>query len=287
MLNLTVISQAGQKTSVGIDEGKTVQDLKVAYCNIVAVPREAVRLLYCGVELKPETKLLTSFNIGRYDNWNIHAMSRVIEIATAPATSASIAQAPKKENKTEPIIDLTVNDIASSSFESSRRRKRSRPSITMVDLTVDDEPIPTSSSSSSAAVASSSSSNVAHSPEKRAARFRTGTDKDRDRIDRALSQRLYLLRQDDTSTDGSLSKKFSVLGSTGNVYEVKISRVPSCTCPDFLRGHVCKHIIFVIARVLRVSSSSPLLIQRALLQSELATMFSSGGRCLSSVKANP
>jgi hypothetical protein len=44
--------------------------------------------------------------------------------------------------------------------------------------------------------------------------------------------------------------KFSILGSTGNVYEVRVEQVPSCSCPDFhKRRELCKHLIFVYLKV--------------------------------------
>jgi len=70
------------------------------------------------------------------------------------------------------------------------------------------------------------------------------------RISRAVNQRMYLIEMKDTSSsDTALVYTFSLLGSTGNLYEVIISNVPSCTCPDFLKGNVCKHIIFVYVKV--------------------------------------
>jgi hypothetical protein len=70
-----------------------------------------------------------------------------------------------------------------------------------------------------------------------------------------------------------LAEEFLVLGSTGNVYTVGINRHPSCTCPDHSKGNVCKHIIFVMLRVLGISRDSNLWYQSALLQQELASIF--------------
>lgn len=110
--------------------------------------------------------------------------------------------------------------------------------------------------------------------EERAARTRKRLNNDiRKRIERALSQRLYLLDQHDISTPGNLGRCFSVLGSTGNTYHVTISKFPSCTCPDFENGNLCKHILFVYLRVLRCPETSPIICQDALLQDELASLF--------------
>ena len=112
--------------------------------------------------------------------------------------------------------------------------------------------------------------------EKRAAVFRSQPNADvRARIGRALEQRLYLVDQRDvTSMTSGLCREYVVLGSTGNVYTVQIGMIPSCNCPDCSRGHLCKHILFVFLRVLRVPSHSPLIYQKALLQSELQEIFS-------------
>mmetsp|Transcript_20267 Transcript_20267/g.61541 ORF Transcript_20267/g.61541 Transcript_20267/m.61541 type:complete len:262 (-) Transcript_20267:47-832(-) len=66
------------------------------------------------------------------------------------------------------------------------------------------------------------------------------------------------------------SQEFAVLGSTGNLYDVIISRLPRCSCPDFARGNLCKHILFVYLKVLKVSPQSELIYQKALLSTEVA-----------------
>ena len=64
-----------------------------------------------------------------------------------------------------------------------------------------------------------------------------------------------------------------VLGSTGNVYDVDICHLPTCSCPDFQKGNLCKHIIFILCRVLSVSSTSNLIYQNALLSCEIESIF--------------
>ncbi|GIL48480.1 hypothetical protein Vafri_4997 [Volvox africanus] len=68
---------------------------------------------------------------------------------------------------------------------------------------------------------------------------------------------------------GGPSQEFHVLGATGNVYTVRINRNPHCSCPDFGKGHLCKHILFVMLRVLRQSPENPVIWQRALLTHEV------------------
>ena len=65
------------------------------------------------------------------------------------------------------------------------------------------------------------------------------------RKDRALHQRLFLLNYKELSPD---NWEFLVQGSTGNNYTILFSpRKQLCDCPDSVQ--VCKHILFIIARV--------------------------------------
>jgi hypothetical protein len=110
-------------------------------------------------------------------------------------------------------------------------------------------------------------------PEKRLTRFRGSCPmKTQQRIDRARTQRMYLVTKDETADMESLSCNFIVLGSTGNVYKVGIQRVPHCTCPDHAKGNLCKHILFVLLKVMAVPSHSPLVYQSAWIGSELKEM---------------
>ena len=70
---------------------------------------------------------------------------------------------------------------------------------------------------------------------------------------RALTQRI-LLTGTEVLEDGDV--EFSILGSTGTPYTVMLCHDPSCSCPDFTSRQVkCKHILFVLRRVLCVSES--------------------------------
>jgi len=107
--------------------------------------------------------------------------------------------------------------------------------------------------------------------EQRLAKWRTYPSmKVSERVDRAQSQRMFLISRDDIS---NTLKTFNVLGSVGNVYTVTITHQPDCTCPDFQKGNLCKHILFVYLKVLQVDSKSPLIYQSALLTSELKDIF--------------
>ena len=66
---------------------------------------------------------------------------------------------------------------------------------------------------------------------------------------------------------------FVVRGLTGT-YQVVIAAQPRCSCRDYLhRRRNCKHILFVLSRVLGVADGNPVLWQRALVAGEIAAMF--------------
>lgn len=57
---------------------------------------------------------------------------------------------------------------------------------------------------------------------------------------------MFIVGQQVRETDEVPEFYFDVVGSTGNIYKVKIGKLPSCDCPDALfraRGE-CKHIIY-------------------------------------------
>ncbi|KAG1330109.1 mitogen-activated protein kinase kinase kinase 1 [Cocos nucifera] len=83
-----------------------------------------------------------------------------------------------------------------------------------------------------------------------------------DRIVRALRHRLRLLHRYGTN--------FFILGATGNVYIVTLASTSSCTCPD--RSVPCKHILFVLLRVLRLSVGDACIWRRTLRPWQLARL---------------
>lgn len=52
---------------------------------------------------------------------------------------------------------------------------------------------------------------------------------------------------------------FDVVGSTGNIYNVKIGKLPSCDCPDgkFRGRGECKHIVYGMSSTLNSIYSLP------------------------------
>ncbi|KAK9699841.1 hypothetical protein RND81_08G198500 [Saponaria officinalis] len=83
-----------------------------------------------------------------------------------------------------------------------------------------------------------------------------------DRVLRALRHRLLLLYRTDPN--------FYVLGATGNVYVVNVSTTLTCTCPD--RAIPCKHILFVLIKVLGVSLDDSCLRRRTLRPCQLSRL---------------
>ena len=75
------------------------------------------------------------------------------------------------------------------------------------------------------------------------------------RIMRAYDDPLYLIESIPPEDEDDPIREFSVMGTTGNVYTVTIENEPSCTCPDFqLRQRRCKHIFFILMRVMKVDN---------------------------------
>ncbi|KAK9684851.1 hypothetical protein RND81_10G237000 [Saponaria officinalis] len=80
-----------------------------------------------------------------------------------------------------------------------------------------------------------------------------------ERVTHALSHPLLLLYRSDPD--------FYVHGATGNVYVVNLTANLSCTCPD--KVSPCKHILFVLVKVLGVSLDDSCLRRRVLKPSQL------------------
>jgi len=107
-------------------------------------------------------------------------------------------------------------------------------------------------------------------PEKRLKRKRTCTQSVLDRIKRALRQRLYMVSWEQK---GPHMREYKVLGSTGNLYTIQIGKLITCSCPDFRKGNLCKHCLFIMLKVLKVDRNNWWVWQRALLTSELDQIF--------------
>ena len=75
------------------------------------------------------------------------------------------------------------------------------------------------------------------------------------RIERCYTDNIYLIESLPPDPDDETTRKFVIMGHSGNVYNVTISNYPHCTCPDYyLRGNRCKHIYFVLMRIMNISN---------------------------------
>ena len=71
------------------------------------------------------------------------------------------------------------------------------------------------------------------------------------RMDRGRTQKIYLVNRNVNDTNAT----FDVMGTTGNIYSVKLSGFPTCSCPDFTqRKRRCKHIFFMLARIFTIEN---------------------------------
>ncbi|KAH8685517.1 hypothetical protein BGZ60DRAFT_476867 [Tricladium varicosporioides] len=110
--------------------------------------------------------------------------------------------------------------------------------------------------------------------EKRLKRFRAKPPTSyNERLLRARTQRMFLIERSRTmSEDGTHDEEsFDIAGTTGNVYQVIVNKVPSCTCPDNGKGNQCKHIIYAMVNILKAPAH--LAYQLAFLTTELVEIF--------------
>ena len=89
--------------------------------------------------------------------------------------------------------------------------------------------------------------------------------------ERATTQRFYVLSRTRSGAGEEPEETVEMTGSTGNIYTVVVARQPVCDCPQGKEGKQCKHIIYVLARVLRAKHEY--LYQLALLSTELQDIF--------------
>jgi hypothetical protein len=75
------------------------------------------------------------------------------------------------------------------------------------------------------------------------------------RISRAFTQRIYLMPDDSRMASDENEFRFKVMGNTDNAYNVIINKDARawCECPDCdARGNFCKHLMFVMIRVIGI-----------------------------------
>ena len=56
---------------------------------------------------------------------------------------------------------------------------------------------------------------------------------------------MFVIERTREGTEEIPEEVIVMAGTTGNLYDVVIGLEPSCTCPDYMNGNHCKHIIYV------------------------------------------
>jgi len=137
--------------------------------------------------------------------------------------------------------------------------------------------------------------------EKRAKRFREKAPQSfAELFDRATTQRMFVLDRIQTASSAAPpsastaapltyaaaptpptpaarpasapSARVHLAGTTGNIYTVHITHVPTCSCPAYTKAKSpCKHVIYVLHHVLKAPAN--LVYQLAFLTSELVQIF--------------
>ncbi|KAI9645107.1 hypothetical protein NHQ30_005841 [Ciborinia camelliae] len=91
----------------------------------------------------------------------------------------------------------------------------------------------------------------------------------KDKVKRIRKERMFMLnRRKTVDGKGRPREDFDIAGSTGNIYQTRIGRTPSCTCMDArIRGQKCKHINYAL--IIIYKAPMHLCYQQAFLSHEL------------------
>lgn len=203
-------------------------------------------------------------------------------IVTAPASIPPLKRDRKSTGSVKRHVESFLDDSATPTFSDlppKRKRKRvSEPAIPSKGRRGSKaNPLPLSDQEASDALSTPKTksrrgkeSKTAEVPiEKRLRRYRTKpTQTFLTKLSRARTQRMIVLSRTRIS---ELEENIDIVGSTGNIYTVTIGQLPSCTCPDHLKGNECKHKVYALHTVLRAPED--LVYQLALLSEELETIF--------------
>lgn len=74
-----------------------------------------------------------------------------------------------------------------------------------------------------------------------------------ERIDRCYTDNIYLIES--LPPEEEYERQYKVMGNSGKTYTVTVAKKTKCTCPDYLfRRNRCKHIYFVLIRIMNVQS---------------------------------
>lgn len=143
-----------------------------------------------------------------------------------------------------PIINLTEDNSNTLNPQSAipGKRVRKRRADQGIDndelITIESEPIPVKATRKGKAKAEPKEPSPKKQKkdvheEKRLSRWRAQpTQQLRDRIHRCLTQRMVVLDRERDVKSFLPEETFKIAGSTGNVYQVRITNKSSCNCPD-------------------------------------------------------
>ena len=77
------------------------------------------------------------------------------------------------------------------------------------------------------------------------------------RIERCYTDNIYLIESLPQEEEYPYKRIYVIMGHSGKIYNVTITNNPNCTCPDYVqRGHRCKHIYFVLMRIMNILNYS-------------------------------
>ncbi|KAI5209393.1 hypothetical protein E4T39_00699 [Aureobasidium subglaciale] len=197
---------------------------------------------------------------------------------TSDVQAAVTVSSSKATRKRVASNQLSKSDVADAKLNTkSRARGPSKDAENVIDLTGDEDAAPK--------FKKPKKFKSEEGEEKRLRKYRTqAPQKYAAVVHRATTQRMVVIDRRRAANDvcshhpsRCMSEEVDLAGSTGNVYTVKITHVPECTCPDFRinRNPQCKHILYVLLKILKVPE--PLNYQAAFLTPELDEIFDHAG----------
>ncbi|KAL3459268.1 hypothetical protein BJX64DRAFT_279311 [Aspergillus heterothallicus] len=189
-------------------------------------------------------------------------MPRAVTSQTAVSKSSSISSSKRKRTLKED----SATALAKSSRTRSKAISKARLNKTE-DLNDASTPSPKKK-----AKRSKDDETTEPTPERRTRRFRKSAPKSfQERLERAVTQRMFVVGQTVSSPDEVPEMNFDIVGSTGNLYKTTIGKEPTCSCPDGTKGNQCKHICYVLVKALKAPEH--LQYQLAFISSELREIY--------------
>jgi len=192
-------------------------------------------------------------------------MARRSTRSKAPAAKTPAKKSAKAEPSSSPYLGDTqvhsppTKPTPKTPASSSKKRK-------LVDLTQDD-------GQETPSTKSDGKKSKTEQPEKRLKTFRPKAPQSfLQKLERAQTQRMIVIGRTRSGSGSDLQETIDIVGTTGNIYTVTIGRLPSCTCPDHLKGNECKHKVYALSTVLRAPYD--LQYQRAFLTEEVQEILS-------------